>query len=207
MNFVGNSEDVRRRMDAQTTKEFDWMLEQQVKLAFEVQGFDAFKSTRAEAAIHEAGHAVNFAATGQRVTECTISLEHLGAHRGWAGLTTGGDAWRIDQMTPVTEMLSIARNQLAGVTAERFALGRKARHGSSLDEVVFAQIIISRAATRLKTDGEALYHKQSEILVRVFEENRLVLDELAATLKTQKRLSGRRLDAILCRVQPMRAMV
>ena len=87
-------------------------------LALAQQGRKAFESPRKASAAHEAGHAVNYAASGTSVRSVKIFHRSHDGRRHWLGITLGGGAWCITPDTAPENDLAVARNQLAGVLGE-----------------------------------------------------------------------------------------
>ncbi len=119
--------------------------------AVKMQGLEALASERHDAAAHEAGHAVLYASLGIPVVSIEISPkqwptkvpEALGREY-WGGLTMPEmEPREIGYQTPPHLLFEEGLTLIAGWTGEKLLRGAKFRAGSSADEFVLADFVLS----------------------------------------------------------------
>ena len=164
--------------------------------AIEHSGDEAMLSPKREAALHEAGHAVVDAAMGLEVDFVSIyrfidpkrlAMEAaLGVTGGtWGGATRSPKPWEWNSCTPPEGILLYVQSIISGWCGEwahdpRGMLG--ARLGSSLDEILLAQIALNHMAEKTGVDPKATFDEQIRIVVGVLRANRTAHEALAARL-------------------------
>jgi hypothetical protein len=171
------------------------------------EGVNAFISPRREAAAHEAGHCIIFAADGvdvlfTRVWPATPSprvRRVFKRKRGlfWVGWTeTAGLPKIADQHSAVADDLRYVRTLLAGQCGEALDRGG-ARSGSSLDEIILAQMICQTVASKTGGDAEAIYVRQRQIVVDTLAVFRAEHRQITKALMRQQRLDGGELKQLI----------
>ncbi|MER2559056.1 MAG: hypothetical protein ABTQ93_16500 [Candidatus Competibacter denitrificans] len=180
--------------------------------AYAAQGRKAFEYPRHSAAIHEAGHAIVYAVTADRVRwwppyRLRIWREAINGLSLWLGQT---------DVSPKAPPLQIAATELeatliyalrlvAGVTAEMTFDGRDFRQSSSVDELV----IVGALARNLE---EHHWHQPAEYCMalviatatKLLRAHANTLTALATTLERQRKLQGQDLTRWLQSVQRRR---
>jgi hypothetical protein len=147
----------------------------------ETDGPRAFECPKSAAAFHEAGHCIISAHDGVPPSHATIWPIVVAGQSRWIGRTYFNVKYSTDAKTSPEEDQKFAEAQLAGVVAEWvFDLYRA---GSSLDEILSAQVAIMNASIKSGRQPEVLY--------------RDVIDEIAATLKANKRIAREIADVLM----------
>ena len=171
--------------------------------AYQAQGLAAFAYPKSAAAAHEAGHVVEYAATGRPVQSTKIFSRKLidQPGLGWAGLTKAqGGEISITPLSPPEHDLATARHQIAGVVAEMIVDTENFRLGSSLDEVILFKMIVGNAATKLGRDRVELGQMQLGLVAYVFSKNEELLRAIAAQLFRGHQVRGKKLTRLLAGV-------
>src|SRR5262245_22222937 len=131
----------------------------------EWQGLAAFEMARSSAIAHEAGHTVVGAVHGLAVSSCEITRRTIPkifrravGRSAWGGLTrwaqpqpfgpAGEFAVEFANVPTATVLTQIAVT-IAGVVAEAVFDPDEYRDGSSIDEVLVAQVLTDQLAARL----------------------------------------------------------
>lgn len=172
--------------------------------AFDLQGPAAFDSSRYDAALHEAGHAVYEAHAGQPVTVLRIFHKTIDGRRQWLGNTMSRAPWTVSAETPPTVMLDLARMVIAGLAAEMFCrTSGRFCFGSSIDEVVLFQTLTGAAAARLGVDLPSLLGEQLMSVVMILKDHEAVLHTVADALIAHGSLKGERLAHLLAPVKTL----
>jgi hypothetical protein len=170
------------------------MLEDLTARVFAEHGVAAFDCPKHAAAIHEAGHVVVYAAHGADVEDARI--EPTG--QGWIGYTSAaGTAFLVkDGQGEIEEIYrNRARFLIAGVMAEKL-FDPDCRAGSSLDEVVMAQVMAGRAAFLAQVADDRHYF-ESEVkraACRILWDHRQTVEEIAHYLFNHGSIEGERLS-------------
>ncbi len=174
-------------------------------LAAIVQRHGADEATRAQAAAHESGHILAFAALGRRtVVGVSIWPEQHAGRRTWCGLTDApandGSA-RITARENPQAVFAVAVEQLSGYVGE---CATDLDHpSSSLDERVIASRCCATLAMALPgTPPERIAADVEAFCLRALERNRVAFDVLRSTLDQRRRLRAPDLRRLLARVEP-----
>lgn len=177
----------------------------------EEYGAEAFALPRAAALAHEAGHAVVAAALGLQVE--FIKVERVadfgGAWSGFCQLTIG--EWLMTRDSPLPDILMHAKYLIAGLAGE--LVSGLALPGSSLDEVLQAQVLAAMAADKIYPDSAPAAHADCAahiwevgilgLAVSILRANRRALNRLVAELDRRGEVRGRPLRRVLAQVQRM----
>jgi hypothetical protein len=135
-------------------------LENSIRKAFEQHGLEAFAAPKEAAVAHEVGHAIVGTHEGLTIRQVKISSRSTpGLGLVWCGrcLEVGGE-WTSGPDSSAEDDLHRARYIIAGLAAETICKFNKP--GSSLNELMFSQVIGINAAAkladyaRLKDDAE-----------------------------------------------------
>jgi hypothetical protein len=204
---------------------FNAALDEMTANAIEHSGIEAMLSSRREAALHEAGHAVFYAAMGIEVASVSIyrfsdprhvAMEtSFGVADGfWGGAIYALRPWNWGSCAPPEENLLSARDLIAGWCGEwaHDPRGlRGARRGSSLDEILLAQMALGHAARKTGVDPGVLLAEQIGAVVGTLRANRAAHEALAARLMRKSTIGPDALERFLkdigaavsnCRGQP-----
>jgi hypothetical protein len=169
----------------------------------------AFDLPREAAVAHEAGHAVVAAALGLPVefVKVTPVADYAGAWTGLCQVTTG--AWLMTRDSPLPDILMHAKYLVAGLAGELVC--KVALPGSSLDEVMQAQILAAMAADKLFPDASReQYAAAAEhiwnvgilgMAIIILRANRGPLDALMHKLDRRGEVRGHSLQTVLARVK------
>jgi hypothetical protein len=183
------------------------LLEQRITEILETEGVSAFAMPRDAAAFHEAGHAVVSkyeAMPVKRVAIFQASVSDTAATlfgAAWAGRTSGSKKWSIGPDTSPIEDLKHSRIMLAGLASE--VLFGAARSGSSLDELITAQLATAMVAQKLGVGGEQLWPKVWQQTAEICFHNRKVIDAIAERLLRCGSITGNALRQLLDDVEPV----
>jgi hypothetical protein len=190
--------------------------------ALELGGVEAMLSPKPQAALHEAGHGVFFAAIGIEVSSVSIfrhskpKQQALAAALGvavelWGGTTRAQGLLKSDPYSSPEEDLLFVRTLISGWCGEWAHDARAMREGSSLDEIVMARMAIANAARKTGGPGQALFAKQIDVVVGILRANRRAHEGLAARLMCKSTIGPDALKRFLkdiraaasnCRSQP-----
>jgi hypothetical protein len=177
-------------------------LQEAVQRAFVKQGARAFEMPRQHAAIHEAGHAVMFTAAGRTVSKCSIHSKWIANRKAWGGWTAyDGERWRVDEESPVEDDVWQIRFQMAGVLAEVAFLGADFREGSSLDEVLTAQMLAATIAVKTVRDRVQIFNENCWEASRILQANADLIQAIAWKLLHARSLSRKKLAPLLSDVR------
>lgn len=152
-------------------------------LVLDVQGEAALVCSRAHAAWHEAAHAVQYRAEGQRVR--SVAVFRRGAD--WLGRTDAGRPWTAGPASDPAADLAQARILLAGGLAEWLHV-RPLALGAGLDEFVLASGVIGIAAAKLGLDPEELTRRTVAETLAALRRHGPVLAALAGALLRRPKL-------------------
>ena len=194
--------------DAESRSYFDAALADLTLAALEYGGREAMLSPKREAALHEAGHAIFFATMSIEIHSISIfrlnDEKHeavaaaFGAEKGlWGGATYAPLTWRSDPHSSPDEDLLCAGNWLAGWCGEWAHDPSAMRQGSSLDEILLAQMAIANAARKTGEAPEILFVKQIAAVVGVLRANRAAHEALAARLMRKSTIGSDALKQLL----------
>lgn len=149
--FLGNGPmvDIVRQLPPEMQAFFMASAAAYTQQAVAAQGLRALASTRSDAAAHEAGHAVWYAANGVTVTSIKVAPrpwpqvmpKELGREY-WTGVTLTDQpelAW--GPGSSVKELMELAHSLLAGGAAELLLRKGNFRQGSAADERSLAMVI------------------------------------------------------------------
>ena len=161
-------------------------------LALRIQGPDALTCTRAHAARHEAGHAIQHLLEGDRVRSVAV----FPRCDDWLGLTLAGRPWAVNRDTAPAADLARARILLAGPLAELLTSARPAL-GAGLDEIVLAHGIACTVAAKLEQPVEAVLLPLLREVVEALLRNAAALKELTRALLRHRKLKGFELRRLL----------
>lgn len=166
--------------------------------------------TLKQTAAHEAGHVVMATALGDTIKGCRIfrcrASEKLLGQCAWLG-TTHRDprvhSGLIDTREASADRLVYeALNAIAGVVAEQI-VGHY-HPGSSLDEILYAQIVCSELAARYAADCETLYDSVFKMAgVLLVLGNRREFDLVRGHLERRRRLTSTEAARMLAGIQPI----
>ena len=167
------------------------------------EGPAAFEAPREAAALHEAGHAVVGAHEGFSIEKLTISEKIQNGASLWGGFTHS-QPWSVKQTTQPADDLRHARFIIAGLAAESMTEWNRA--GSSLDELILAQLVTALAAQKVGADEQILWRNDvwagsAKIIKHNAEPFNQIVDHL---LHTQE-ISGGDLQAMLSAVRQISA--
>lgn len=125
--------------------------------AIKEQGLNAVLSTREQAALHEAGHAVVATALGVTCTLVQIECKWSAGIKDWGGVTTYSD-WdnSISPESSVEDDETNLRMTLAGLLSEVVSLGRNCPRGSSMDELAIGRAIAAGVALKKRVPFESV---------------------------------------------------
>jgi hypothetical protein len=168
--------------------------------AFVVQGPRAFECPKTAAAVHEAGHLIEYKLAGLRPRWAGIGPKRVGKETFWVGRTKYHGSLRSDATTVPATDLKFARSQMAGVMAELLFDRENYRAGSSLDEVTAAQAMACNAAIKLNCAVEPLWHDMLDTLAADLQANEAVVREIADVLMHCGSIAGSRLQRALAGV-------
>ena len=177
------------------------LLEQRITEILKAEGPAAFALPREAAACHEAGHAAVSKYEGVPVKRVAIFQVPLSGTAtslfgaAWAGRTSGGKKWSIGPDTSPIEDLKHIRIMLAGLASE--ILFGVARSGSSLDELITAQLATATAVQKLGVEGEQLWLKVLAQTTAICRDNRKVIDAIAERLLRCGSITGGALRDLL----------
>jgi hypothetical protein len=179
-------------------------LETLVRRVFAAHGMGAMEMPKFDACVHEAGHAVLFAAEGEPVREVSIFCRRYLNRRQWGGNTAASSPWTAHPASDPVADLRRARFTIAGLTAEMVHLGDGYRKGSSLDELLTAKRLCNLASSKVgRSVNELLCEQFTEVeavLKRFWPETLL----LAITLDRRHQVTGVKLEEML---RPVREAV
>jgi hypothetical protein len=190
---------------------FNAALDEMTAKAIEHSGVEAMLSPKRETALHEAGHAVFYAAMGVEVASVSIyrfsdpqhvAMEStLGVAEGfWGGAIHAPRPWNWGSCAPPEEDLLSAQDLIAGWCGEwaHDLRGlRGARRGSSLDELLLAQMALAHAARKTGAAQEVLFIEQLKTVVGVLRANRAAHEALAARLMRKSTIGPNALKQFL----------
>jgi len=172
------------------------------EMAYEAQGPRAFEAPREAAALHEAGHAVIYAASGIAVE--SVAVWPIPTNRAcWIGLTESAvGKWFISKDTSPEADAAQIRYQMAGWVAEITFMGKDFRAASSIDEVVMAQNIARYVAMKTGSHPATVFIENCAIVNDVLQRNEAAVRAIAKKLSTgcRKKLLGVSLAKILADV-------
>ena len=177
-----------------------------IRKVLDQHGPVAFAMPRDAAIVHEVAHAIVGAHEGLKIRCVRITayavfgvLEVV-----WSGSCDEAGPWSCGPHSTVDADLSRARMTIAGLAGE--TVTGLDKPGSSLDELVLSQTIVSGVAVKLgHPDEEAaqrLWHARvwNEALL-ILRENNLPFCELAGALDARELVKGKKLREILRRVK------
>jgi hypothetical protein len=183
------------------------VLEDRIKQVFAADGPAAFAMLKTDAAVHEAGHCAVASTEGMTVKRASIFeapvSDAAAAIYGtvWAGRTVySGRRWRIDADSDPIQDLRCARTMVAGLGAEHVC--GIARAGSSLDELIMAQIMVDMAAKKFGVTGPELWGKTWLGTVEICWRNRKTIEAVADRLMKTGSITGTPLRRLLDGVEP-----
>jgi hypothetical protein len=190
-------------------QEFDSALSELIGFAFTSGGVDAFVSTKLEAAAHEAGHAVIDAALGDEVR--SVSVFRLPNHERraralgsagevWAGVTSATKTRECGPHTDPREDLKIVWRVIGGWVGE-FSYSGRVRVGSSLNEIVVAQMVCHAAALKLGEDSPTLFINQIGVVKDILVANKATHEALTARLMRRSSIGPNALKTFLKNVR------
>ncbi len=194
--------------DAKSQSHFHAALTDLTLKALRLTGREAMLSPKREAALHEAGHAVFCTAIGIEINSVSIFRIDDKTHQAaaaafaveegfWGGATYAPLTWRSDPCTSPGEDLLCASNWLAGWCGEWAHNLNAMRIGSSLDEIVLAQMAVSNAARKTGEAQEVLFAEQLAAVVGVLRANRAPHENLAARLMRKSTIGPNALKQLL----------
>ena len=182
-------------------------LREQVTSAFndilKKHGMRAFEMPKRAAAIHEAGHVVINAILKWPATDTSIKAFKLPTGDiAWSGWTEaeGGEA-----IVTFDDCIQHARKVTAGLAAEVLFAGDDLREGSSLDELIAAQMLCAQAAgLRPGYDEKMLWRNDVwGWCMAQLHHNRDVHAEIVARLMKRHRVMSATLRKLSNRVQEL----
>jgi hypothetical protein len=181
-------------------------IQEEADRLLESQGMRAFEMPRTAAIGHETGHAIVATVEGHQVTSVKISRQIVFGMTVWTGVTNDSHGpWSITPETPTAEVLSRVRCLIAGVVGEAIYAAADYRAGSSLDEIVLAQMALDNLL-QLHPDEFAVAHPKeiwSDCLrqtASILKHNENVARDLMAKLDHSELVKGKPLRAVLRRV-------
>ncbi len=149
------------QFDPLTLNFYNHAVEYYTNTALAEQGFRSLGSSRHDAAAHEAGHAVWYAANGITVTSIKVEPKpwpvpvpkELGKEY-WTGLTvTNEPLIAFGLSSSVDELIQIAQSFIAGGAGELLLRGDKFRKGSAADERAMAQVLYAMVDAKRVAEG------------------------------------------------------
>jgi hypothetical protein len=190
---------------------------QATRNVLERHGPSAFEAPRDAAITHEVGHAIvgtheEFTIRSVRVFARSVNQWPLpGTLWGGRCLESGGN-WTTGPDSSAANDLRRARFIIAGLAGETAA--RLDRPGSSLDELIFSQIVGANAASKLadysklRDDAEyteyvkCLWHEQVwGVVIAILRANWEVFNQLAVLLQQHEQVRGGKLRKVLAQVR------
>ena len=170
-----------------------------IKLAFEYDGWNAFKSTRELAAAHEAGHIVVLGLYGRRTKSCLVRSSDISDdnYTDWGGLTVQHDNfWIVSSTTSPENDWKQAANTIAGWIGENVHDGIF-RPGSSIDELANYKLICAAIHDKLNCPFETLMRNGMELVQRHIEEYKPIHSALTTMLIQETQLGEETIDSIM----------
>jgi hypothetical protein len=166
--------------------------------ALATQGLRAIENPLSAAVVHEAGHAVLYAAYGHEVRSLKVWQKKRGAQRGhWVGFTTAGAGLRIRPDTRVESDFLYATIVLSGVLAEQMFDHQNFREASSLDEIAKTRALASNIALQTGAEFEQVMTGIVKATMTVLRANEHSVREIAAELERRKIICRGRLAELL----------
>ncbi|SFK03265.1 hypothetical protein [Methylocapsa palsarum] len=169
-----------------------------METAHAAQGMRAFESPREHTALHEAGHAVLAHIDGIQVEGIRIWPLSVNDQVNWDGFT------KFDNGFPDDEAMSL-RNTLAGWASELlFVPKHDQRAGSSIDEIVSAELTAVVIAKKLGGDPNAIFESEIDKVFTVLRGYEVAVRKIARWLM-QHRTMGR--EKILFAINPSDGLI
>lgn len=172
--------------------------------AIEMQGAEALRCSKRDAAVHEAGHVVVDHVEGEQLHSARIWKEV----DGWTGHTNAGEKWEIKPHTPVEHDLRRGRIVIAGWMAELLEQGDRMAQASSLDEIIFFRQINANSAWKMGYTHDAAQGIAIDQMVAVAETLSArwqAVDAIARALERRERLNGTQLKTMARRQKAAQA--
>lgn len=169
-------------------------------------GTHAFGSSRLEAAAHEAGHAIIYAAEGFPVTSVSISdIEVPAGVWGRVSFHTGSTKCNcrpaITPNSSLSKYEQFLRQILAGWVGEAFAFtNEQVRVGSSIDERIAAVMLAEHISRQTERPIESILAKQYAIITATLRTHNTVYKKLIKLLLKNSTISKSELSLILADV-------
>ena len=168
------------------------------------EGLRAFEMPRSAALAHETGHAVVGTAVGLEIVSVEVFKRDTPFGPAWGGETNEAAPWHFSDTTPVKVILNRIFFILAGIAGEMVLDPAECRSGSSLNEVVVAQMICAG----LVQDHGAEFSDPKEVwktcwakTCGIIKRNEAAALSLMRKLDRAERLHGKPLAASLRRVR------
>jgi hypothetical protein len=174
------------------------VLNNEISRVLDQHGARAFASPKSSAAVHEAGHAVVYAAMRKGVKRVRIREAAPG---NWIGMTDCRSRKPARTETP-RQCLDLARSLYAGVMAEHL-FDRDFREGSSLDEVIASQLVGAHAANLAGMFDQEPYWQQNvhEVVAADLIRNKDAVRVVAERLYTRNKVESPELDRLCAGVE------
>jgi hypothetical protein len=164
-------------------------------------GMHAFQNPRSSVVAHEAGHTVMYGHFRQPVRCVKIWKRKRGPERGqWTGVTMAGTEWRADDSTLVEADFRNACQAIAGVVAEKLFDSDNFRRGSSVDEILTAQMLAGLIARKTDAPPERVMSDIFRVSGQILSDNAAVVREIMVLLERNNAVRKKDLRSILGRV-------
>jgi hypothetical protein len=169
--------------------------------AYRQQGTEAFKTPKAAAAGHEAGHVIVGTTLGYSMQSTRLIEYQPGM---WGGITHHKREHKPGATVGPDEALRQARMLYAGVAAEKFLRSDFRHAASSLDELIMSQMIAAAFVAGKDEDQETCWNTRvhDDVIARL-KAHHALLQELGNALFKIGRLAGKRLRTLIANVKVM----
>ena len=167
------------------------------------EGMQAFDMSRSAALAHETGHAIVGTHEGLTILEVKVFERFADT---WCGVVNESSSWQVDADTPTAAALARARYLIGGIAGEAVLDPDNMRSGSSLDEIVLAQMLLGGIWQKRREEFPGIDHPSDlwtvvwQHTACIVKHNEKVGHDLIRKLERTGRLYGKPLQACLRRV-------
>jgi hypothetical protein len=193
--------------DPESAKAVWEIIGKQINKLLVEQGVGAFEMPRSAAIAHETGHVIQAAHDGIRVERVRVFSRDVFGHVAWGGWTyscEGRGAFGPDS-SPELVVRKVC-TLIAGVVAEGVLDPAGYRDGSSIDEVVVAQVLIDQLAQRAEYSNivpRRLWGACWGRTVALIKHNETPARELMRKLDLTQTVRGKPLAQVMAQVQQL----